>query len=49
VTNKLFDLLGAKGGTKNAAEIPMTDETVDAATTAVVADRGRRDSRETIF
>eukprot|EP00985_Skeletonema_marinoi_P015454 scaffold7988_cov117-Skeletonema_marinoi.AAC.2 len=36
-------------GTENAADMPMTDDTADAATTAVAADRGRRDCRETIF
>eukprot|EP00574_Skeletonema_japonicum_P011137 CAMPEP_0201732492 /NCGR_PEP_ID=MMETSP0593-20130828/28961_1 /ASSEMBLY_ACC=CAM_ASM_000672 /TAXON_ID=267983 /ORGANISM="Skeletonema japonicum, Strain CCMP2506" /LENGTH=104 /DNA_ID=CAMNT_0048225463 /DNA_START=232 /DNA_END=546 /DNA_ORIENTATION=+ len=37
-------------GTENAAEIPMTDDTADAATTAVAADRGLRDGcRETIM
>eukprot|EP00984_Skeletonema_dohrnii_P000818 scaffold248_cov127-Skeletonema_dohrnii-CCMP3373.AAC.3 len=42
-------LLGVADGTENAAEMPMTDDTADAATTAVAADRGRRDCRETIF
>jgi hypothetical protein len=47
VTNKWLDLLH-DGTAENAAEIPMTDDTADAATTAVAADRGRRDCRETI-
>lgn len=47
VTNKWLDLKN-DGTAENAAEIPMTDDTADAATTAVAADRGRRDCRETI-
>jgi len=44
-----LDFLGVGDGTENAAEIPMTDETADAATTAVAADRGLRCCRETIY
>ena len=36
-------------GVENAAEIPMTDDTADAATTAVAADRGLRGCRETMM
>jgi len=49
VTDIRLDFLGVADGTENAAEMPMTDDTADAATTAVAADRGRRDCRETIF
>lgn len=43
-----LDFLGVEVGTENAAEIPMTDDTADAATTAVAADRGLRGCRETM-
>ena len=49
MTDIRLDFLGVADGTENAAEMPMTDDTADAATTAVAADRGRRDCRETIF
>ena len=47
VTSIWLDFLGVDG-TENAAEIAMTDDTADAATTAVAADRGLRGCRETI-
>jgi len=49
VTDIRLDFLGVEDGTENDADMPMTDDTADAATTAVAADRGRRDCRETIF
>jgi len=44
-----LDFLGVEVGTENAAEIPMTDDTADAATTALAADRDLRGCRETMI